>query len=76
MNLHSSLRNYKEHCAKAGAVLAFILLACAGGNCQDNPASLGIFEGQNDVGNVLHPGSAEYNSQTKAYVVSGSGENM
>ena len=38
--------------------------------------SLGIFEGQNDIGNVLHPGSAEYSAGANTYTVSGSGENM
>jgi TolB protein len=76
MNLQSSLTSYQDGLCKLGAVIVVTLLACAGGNSQDSPASLGIFEGQNDVGTVLHPGSAEYNSQTKAYVVSGSGENM
>jgi TolB protein len=35
-----------------------------------------MFEGQNDMGDVLHPGSAEYDAETKVYTVSGSGENM
>jgi hypothetical protein len=52
------------------------VLACAGVAAQGNSASLGIFEVQNDVGNVLHPGLTEYDPDTKTYVVSGSGENM
>jgi TolB protein len=43
---------------------------------QNNPAALGIFEGQDDVGKVLHSGSAEYDASTQTYTVSGSGENM
>jgi TolB protein len=39
-------------------------------------ASLGIFENQNDIGNVLHPGSVEYDARANTYTVSGSGENM
>ena len=35
-----------------------------------------IFQGQEDVGTVLHPGSAQYDSATGTYTVSGSGENM
>ncbi len=35
-----------------------------------------IFEGQQDVGTVLHPGSAQYDSASGTYTVSGSGENM
>jgi dipeptidyl aminopeptidase/acylaminoacyl peptidase len=37
---------------------------------------LGIFEGHQDVGTVLHAGSAEYDATRNAYTVSGSGENM
>jgi dipeptidyl aminopeptidase/acylaminoacyl peptidase len=37
---------------------------------------IGIFEGHQDVGTVLHAGAAEYDSTHKAYTVSGSGENM
>jgi TolB protein len=39
-------------------------------------APLGIFDGQQDVGTVLHPGSAEFDSASGTYTVSGSGENM
>ena len=42
----------------------------------DSASSLGIFEGNGDVGTVLHAGSAEYDQQTKTYTVTGSGENM
>ena len=35
-----------------------------------------IFQGQQDVGTVLHPGSAQYDGATGTYTVSGSGENM
>jgi WD40 repeat protein len=38
--------------------------------------ALGVFENQNDVGKVLHPGSAEYEAASDRYVVSGSGGNM
>jgi len=37
---------------------------------------LGIFDGHQDVGTVLHAGSAEYDKASKAYTISGSGENM
>jgi TolB protein len=40
------------------------------------PASLGLFESQTDIGEVLHPGSTEYDAVAKTYTVSGSGENM
>ncbi|HEY5462364.1 MAG TPA: biopolymer transporter TolR [Hanamia sp.] len=37
---------------------------------------IGIFEGQTDVGKVLHAGKAIYNSNTGDYLVSGSGSNI
>jgi len=37
---------------------------------------IGIFEGHNDVGAVLHPGSLNYDSAKQTYTVTGSGENM
>jgi len=37
---------------------------------------LGIFENHQDVGTVLHPGSAQYDAAKGAYTISGSGENM
>jgi TolB protein len=39
-------------------------------------APLGIFEGQNDVGTVLHAGSAHYDATTGTYSLTGSGENL
>ena len=36
----------------------------------------GVFEGQQDVGTVLHAGSAEYDPGARTYTVTGSGENM
>jgi hypothetical protein len=37
---------------------------------------LGMFEGQGDVGTVLHPGSVKFDPATSQYIVAGSGENM
>src|SRR5271170_4008797 len=39
-------------------------------------AQLGIFQGQGDVGTVLHHGSAKFDAATGSYTISGSGENM
>jgi Tol biopolymer transport system component len=39
-------------------------------------AAVGMFEGNGDVGTVLHAGSAEYDSAARTYTVAGSGENM
>lgn len=37
---------------------------------------IGVFEGQTDVGNVLHKGNAVYNSSSDEYQISGSGSNI
>jgi TolB protein len=39
-------------------------------------ASLGIFEGKGDVGDVRKAGGVEYDATKKTYLVSGGGENM
>jgi TolB protein len=38
--------------------------------------SLGIFERQNDIGNVNKPGSAAYDAEKQEYTINGSGANM
>jgi TolB protein len=43
---------------------------------QTAAAGPGIFEGQTDIGTVLHPGSAEFDAAKKTYTVTGSGDNM
>jgi dipeptidyl aminopeptidase/acylaminoacyl peptidase len=53
------------------AMIALVPAAAAAATEQ-----LGIFEGHQDVGTVLHAGSAAYDSALKTYTVSGSGENM
>ena len=50
--------------------------ALVGVRAQGPAGPVGIFEGQGDVGTVLHPGSVEYDSAARTYAVSGSGENM
>lgn len=37
---------------------------------------VGVFEGHQDVGAVLHPGSTAYDAAKQSYTVTGSGENM
>ncbi len=61
---------------RSGRFALFILLGCACARGQNSQARLGIFEGQNDVGAVLHPGAAEYDAAARAYTLSGSGGNM
>ncbi len=57
---------------------AFLLLAasCAAALGQSHTANLGLFEGHQDVGTVLHAGSARFDSASGTYTVTGSGDNM
>jgi TolB protein len=58
--------------------IAFIACTCTfpGARLSAQSAPLGKFEGHEDVGTVLHPGSVEYDASKKTYTISGSGENM
>jgi TolB protein len=62
------------------AVASTLLLACPGMmnrvSAQDKTTSVGAFETNGDVGEVLHAGSVEYNAEKKSYTIAGSGENM
>jgi len=53
-----------------------ITLASSLALAADTPAKLVPFEGQTDVGTVLHPGSAIYDDATKTFTLLGAGENM
>jgi TolB protein len=59
-------------------ICTFVLVCAAPGRAgaQPPPSTTGIFEGHVDVGNVLHPGSLEYDPPRQTYRVTGSGENM
>ncbi len=59
-------------------LLASYLLgpSVANSHSQAGASPLGVFEGNGDVGTVLQPGSVEFDPRTKAYTVTGSGENM
>jgi hypothetical protein len=37
---------------------------------------IGIFDGQTDIGKVLHKGTVNYNSSSQDYLISGSGANI
>lgn len=52
------------------------VLLCAHASAGDSLIPLGIFEGQTDIGKVLHAGTAEYDAASKTYTLSGSGDNM
>lgn len=53
------------------AVLLSIVFATGFANSQ-----IGLFEDHRDIGTVLHPGNAIFDSTKGAYTVSGSGDNM
>ncbi|MFZ0303139.1 MAG: hypothetical protein WAL75_10650 [Terracidiphilus sp.] len=57
------------------AFLIFSVLVSAAGLHPQGP-TLGIFEGQHDVGTILHPGSAVYDASTGTYTLTGSGDNI
>src|SRR4051794_20681971 len=48
----------------------------AGPSARNDQGPLGIFEGDQDVGPVLHAGSVAHDAAGRAYTVTGSGENM
>jgi hypothetical protein len=53
-----------------------LLLAAAFVFAADQPAPLGQFEAQTDIGVSLRPGSAEFDAAKDAYTVTGGGFNM
>jgi hypothetical protein len=52
------------------------MLTIAAGATGAASQQLGIFDNHQDVGTVLHPGSAQYDAATGSYTLGGSGENM
>jgi hypothetical protein len=60
--------------APARIFAAALALATLPVMAQTHP--LGLFEDHADVGTVLHPGSATYDTASGAYTLTGSGENM
>jgi hypothetical protein len=63
----------RSQLAYIGVFAMSILAAAAPGALSQQ---LGIFEGHQDVGAVLHPGSAEFDAAKGIYTLTGSGENM
>jgi TolB protein len=58
----------------------FLILLCIatllGNNGSAQGIQAGIFDGQNDIGMIKHPGSGSYDSETQQYHLSGSGTNV
>ena len=67
-------RTVKFHFALSLALLIPLIVESA--FAQSVPEAVGLFEGQGDVGAVLHTGSAHYDPASGQYTLSGSGENM
>jgi Tol biopolymer transport system component len=64
---------------KSNWVLVILLTGLAlvaGGPVRGQAGAVGEFEGHGDVGKVLHPGSASFNTKTGEYTLSGSGYNV
>ena len=53
-----------------------VLMLFLGNAVNAQQASLGIFEGQTDVGDVKIPGSLSYDAATQQYTIAGAGNNM
>ena len=66
-------------CLRRMLYLSCILSVALTASAAFRPAAtepLGIFAGQQDVGTVLHPGSAVYDRTQDSYTIAGSGDNM
>ncbi len=55
--------------------LSFLIILLILGACNTAP-KLGIFEGNNDIGNVKKAGSVKFNYSDNSYTISGGGSNM
>jgi hypothetical protein len=58
------------------ALPLLVALLSPGLLCEQGSSAVGIFEGHQDVGTVLHAGSTEYDAAHHTYTLAGSGENM
>src|SRR6266699_2578587 len=58
------------------AALALVGAAKNSARAEHSPTGTGPFEGNGDVGKVLHAGSVEYDAAKRSYTIAGSGENM
>ena len=67
---------FYRHRPQTFLAACFLLPLLAMAHQAPAPASLGPFEGEGDVGTVLHPGSASFDATAKTYTVNGSGEDI
>ena len=62
---------------RSSVSLFVLLFLTAGQRCAwGQSGAVGVFEGHQDVGTVLHPGSTTYDAAKQSYSLTGSGENM
>jgi TolB protein len=61
---------------RAGYCAAALFTALVASAIAQEAARLGIFTHHQDVGVILHPGSAKYDPATQTYTITGSGDNM
>ena len=67
----------REKCAwLAAAVFSVGMMAGVDGNAQARPETLGIFEGQTDVGSVTPPGTVAFDQATGTYTIASAGANL
>lgn len=57
-------------------ILITLIHSILSSTAQDVPSSLGIFEGQSDVGNPARPGAVQFDEAKQTYLVTGGGSNM
>ncbi|MBN2029158.1 TolB family protein [bacterium] len=65
-----------NHLIKTGLRLIVLGLFFRAGSILPQEADLGLFQGQEDIGDVLNKGSVEYNSIQQSYLITGGGENV
>ena len=58
------------------SILVSGVVVCGERASAQTSATVGIFEGHDDVGTVLHPGAVDFNAAKRSYTISGSGANM
>lgn len=63
---------FKNDCFKIMILAGSLLITSVNSFSQKT----GIFDGHNDVGEILHPGDVVYNNESDVYEVSGSGNNI
>jgi TolB protein len=57
-------------------VVLGLTFCIAAGHGQSSKQDVGEFEGQGDIGTVLHPGSSHYDAATDTYTITGSGVDL